>query len=68
MNKYYSLLQLLLIFHLVLSISRYEVPVNSEFATEDYNDIVFETDEDSHLSKFALPVQNYLYKIKVITI
>lgn len=68
MNKYYSLLQLLFIFHMVLSISRYEVPVSSEFATEDYNDVVFETDEDSYLSKFALPVQNYLYKIKVITI
>jgi hypothetical protein len=67
----YSLLFLLLwiyqLLHSSVSTKNHDRTVDTDINAEK-GDIDFHIDEDYYISKFTKPVQNYLYKIKVINI
>jgi len=69
MSVYCSLIFLLLCIYQLVQISvstkNHDRSVNTEIIAEN-GDIDFNVDEDYYISKFTKPVQNYLYKIKVI--
>ena len=68
MSIYCSLIFLFLCIYQLLQISeslkKHDRTVNTE--VNENGDIDSNIDEDYYISKFAKPVQNYLYKIKVI--